>query len=92
MPADELPLAKACQKVLASMQSILGKTSVLCDEKMKAYDARAEKDGRGQDDDAERALRRHIALSNASEVKVVRYVKDILDPPEVEKFKPRKVE
>ena len=40
VPADELPLAKACQKVLASMQSILGKTSEGCKEKMKAYDAR----------------------------------------------------
>ena len=75
------------------MQSILGKTSEGCKEKMKAYDARAEKDGRGLGEDAEKdgAQKRHIALMNASEVKVVRYVRDLLEPPELEKFKPRVV-
>ncbi|KAF2682819.1 Ribokinase-like protein [Lentithecium fluviatile CBS 122367] len=92
VPADELPLAKACQKVLASMQSILAKTSETCHEKMEAYDARVEKEGHGQNDEAERAQRRHLALTNASEVKVVRHVKDILDPPELERFRPTLVE
>jgi pyridoxine kinase len=94
VPADELPLAKACQKVLASMQSILGKTSEGCKEKMKAYDARAEKDGRGRgvEDEAERAQKRHVALMNASEVKVVRHVGDIVGPPELERFTPKVVE
>jgi pyridoxine kinase len=94
VPADELPLAKACQKVLASMQAILGKTTEMCQEKMKAYDARVEKEGRGEGVEAseERAKNRHLALMNASEVKVVRFAKEIVDPPELEKFKPQRVE
>lgn len=93
VPADELPLAKACQKVLASMQAVLAKTTEVCNEKMKAYDARAEKEGRGSGDEAdqESEQRRHLALMNASEVKVVRHVKELLDPPDLERFKPQRV-
>jgi pyridoxine kinase len=93
VPADELPLAKAVQKVLASMQAVLAKTTEICHEKMEAYDARVEKEGRGEGDEAddERTKRRHLALMNASEVKVVRYVKELLDPPDMERFKPQAV-
>jgi pyridoxine kinase len=90
VPAEELPLATAVQKVLASMQAILGKTTEVCQEKMKLYDAREAKEGRGEGDEAdeERQKKRHLALMNASEVKVVRYVKELLDPPDLERFKP----
>ncbi|CAA9964458.1 pyridoxine kinase [Pyrenophora teres f. maculata] len=93
VPADQLPLAKACQKVLASMQAILTKTTEACQQKMKAYDLRAAKEGRGEGDEAdeEMAKKRHLALTNASEVTVVRYVKELLDPPELERFTPRAV-
>ncbi|KAF2187841.1 Ribokinase-like protein [Zopfia rhizophila CBS 207.26] len=91
--AEDLPLAKACQKVLASMQAILGKTTEKCQETMKAYDARATKDGCGVGDEAdeEPAEKRHLALMKASEVTVVRYTKDLLYPPELGKFRPRAV-
>jgi pyridoxine kinase len=94
VPAVELPLAKACQKVLAGMQSILAKTTERCQEKMEEYDARAEKDGCGQGEEAdeERTKKRHLALTNASEVKVVRFMREIADPPDLERFKPRAVE
>ncbi|KAF2270379.1 Ribokinase-like protein [Lojkania enalia] len=94
VPAEELPLAKACQKVLASMQTILAKTTQKCEAAMKAYDARVAKEGRGEGDEAEqeRKNQRHWALMNASEVTVVRYVKDLMDPPEPEKFPPRPIE
>ena len=90
VPAEELPLAKSCQKVLASMQAILAKTTETCHEKMQAYDARAAKEGRGEggEADKETTKKRHLALMNASEVKVVRYVKELLDPPDLERFKP----
>jgi pyridoxine kinase len=88
VPATSLPLATAVQKVLASMQAILAKTTETCHEKMAAYDARAEKEGRGEADEK----KRHLALMNASEVKVVRYVKELLDPPDLGRFKPRAVE
>jgi pyridoxine kinase len=94
VPPEELPLAKAVQKVLASMQSILGKTTEKCKEVMEAYDKRAEKEGcgSGDEDNEDREKRRHLALMNASEVKVVRFVKDIVDPPNLERFKPKAVE
>jgi len=93
VPAEDLPLAKAVQKVLASMQAILTKTTETCQDKMKAYDARAVKEGRGEGDEADEevAKKRHLALTNASEVKVVRYVRDLLDPPNLERFRPTAV-
>ncbi|KAF2634052.1 Ribokinase-like protein [Massarina eburnea CBS 473.64] len=92
--ATELPLAKACQKVLSSMQSILAKTAEQCQEKMEEYDTREEKQGRGLGEEAEeeKQKRRHLALMKASEVKVVRHIKEIVDPPDIERFKPRAVE
>ncbi|KAF2662997.1 Ribokinase-like protein [Lophiostoma macrostomum CBS 122681] len=94
LPADELPLAKACQKVLASMQAILAKTAAKCEREMSDWDARAEKEGcgTGEDDVQDRAQRRHLALMNASEVKVVRYVDALLDPPNLARFEARSVE
>ncbi|KAF1936213.1 Ribokinase-like protein [Clathrospora elynae] len=91
--AEDLPLAKACQKVLASMQAILTKTTETCDGKMAVYDARAEKDGRGEGGEAEeeKGRKRHLALMNASEVTVPRYVRELLDPPDLERFRPRAV-
>jgi pyridoxine kinase len=89
VPAEELPLAKACQKVLASMQAILTRTTSACQEKMAAYDARAAKEGHGVDDEVSK--KRHLALMNASEVTVPRYVNEMLDPPDLERFKPRAV-
>lgn len=76
------------------MQSILNKTTVVCQEKMKAYDARAEKEGCGQGKEAEedRTKKRHLALMEASEVVVPRFLKELVDPPDVERFKPRTVE
>ena len=94
VPADELPLAKACQKVLASMQHILGNTAEKCEAAMREWDSRAKKEGCGSgDEDAQdRERRRHLALMNASEVKVVRHVYALVHPPDLERFKPRKVE
>lgn len=105
---QDLPLAKAVQKVLASMQAVLAKTTEKCEVEMKTWDERARRgsvmspktempvdneDGE-QDGDAEDELakKRHLALMNASEVKVVRYVKDLLDPPDQKRFEPRAVE
>ena len=89
--AEDLPLAKACQKVLASMQAILAKTTERCHEKMEVYDKKAEKEGRGAgregEEDAKR--KRHLALMNASEVVVPRHVSDLVEPPELEQFRPR---
>ena len=92
--AEELPLAKACQKVLASMQAILAKTTETCHSRMEAYDKRVEKEGRGVGQEAEEDMRkkRHLALMSSSEVNVPRYVKDLVEPPELERFRPRALE
>jgi pyridoxine kinase len=93
VPAEELPLAKACQKVLASMQAILAKTTERCKATMEAYDEQTEKEGcgSGEEDHQDREKRRHLALMNASEVKVVRHVKELLDPPDLERFTPKAI-
>lgn len=90
---EDLPLAKAVQKVLASMQAVLAKTTAKCEEKMAAFDKRAAKSSRAEDEDVdgETQSKRHLALMNASEVQVVRYVKELVDPPDLERFKPRRV-
>jgi pyridoxine kinase len=41
--------------------------------------------------DEEITQKRHLALTNASEVTVPRYVKELLDPPDLERFNPRAV-
>ena len=76
------------------MQSILNKTTAACQEKMKAYDARAEKEGCGQGKEAEeeRTKKRHLALMEASEVVVPRFLRELVDPPDVERFRARTVE
>lgn len=84
---EALPLAKACQKVLASMQAVLATTAEACKGKMEAYDAKIERGGGG--DESEK--KRHLALMNASEVVVPRHVRDLLDPPDLGRFSPRAV-
>lgn len=83
--ATDLPLARACEKVLASMQSILAKTSEECGRVMAKYDERIGATGAGND------KIRHLALTNASEVKVVRHVEDIVCPKGVERFRAREI-
>ena len=85
-PAD-LPLAKAAQKVLASMQAVLAKTAETCHERMEVYDSRIARGGGGE----QLEKKRHLALMNASEVVVPRHVRDLLDPPGLERFRPRAV-
>lgn len=91
VPATELPLAKACQKVLASMQAVLTKTADACRDKMEVFEMRMGKVGAGLGGDAEMEKRRHLALTQASEVQVVRHVGELLEPRGLERFTPRAV-
>ena len=70
------------------------KTTETCRARMAEYDKRAEKEGGGVGQEAEDEMRkeRHLALMNASEVTVPRYVKDLIEPPELEKFEPRSLQ
>lgn len=83
---QDLPLARAAQKVLASMQAVLGKTAEACERKMAEYDSRV-----GRSSAVEGEAQRHFALMNASEVVVPRFVRELREPPELERFRPRAV-
>jgi pyridoxine kinase len=95
--AVELPLARACEKVLSSMQLVLEKTLKARDEAMKMYDG--EESGKrgsvgagvegvaGQDSAGKK---RYLAETKAAEVRVVRNVAD-LRSPEV-KFRAKAIE
>ena len=85
--AQDLPLARAAQKVLASMQAVLAKTAERCRKSMDVYDAKIERGGGGE----QVQKKRHLALMNASEVVVPRHVRELLDPPDLERFRPRAV-
>jgi len=88
--ACELPLAKAAEKVLASMHAVLGKTAKAREAEVtrldKAKDS-ALNEGKGAEAGIDQSKERHLKLTKAAEVRVVRNVKDLLDPPDVERFK-----
>lgn len=92
--ASDLPLAKAVEKVLASMQAILGKTA----EYWKAAVQKLEEEEavmgleKGAEGDKQRETRKHLARTKAAEVRVVKHRKDLVDPPELEKFRARNVD
>ena len=95
--APELPLARACEKVLSSMQMVLEKTIKARDEMMSKYDGeesgKKSSVGFGVDSVAggdSEGKKRHLAETKAAEVRVVRNVAD-LRCPEM-KFKAKAVE
>jgi pyridoxine kinase len=82
--AVELPLARACEKVLSSMQTVLEKTVKARDEAMRKYDG--EEGGKkgsvgtgveGVGGGDSEAKKRHLAETKAAEVRVVRNVADL---------------
>jgi pyridoxine kinase len=81
--ATELPLAKACEKVLASMQEVLARTKEARDVEVERYHQRVK--GREEEED-EKKLK--LVKSKAAEVRLVRNV-DCLRHPEV-KYKAEK--
>jgi pyridoxine kinase len=81
--ATDLPLAKATEKVLASMHYVLTKTKEKRDEEMEKYNARV----RGTEDEDEKTLR--LVQSKAAELRLIRNL-DALKNPEV-KFRAEKI-
>ena len=86
VPARELPLAKAVEKVLSSMHLILEKTMKARNEEMRVWEeAETMRNGVGEHGSEEEALdalekRRHLAKSKAAEIRLVRNVRDLLEP------------
>lgn len=81
----ELPLATAAETVLASMHAVLEKTMQAREESVRQIDEEV----RGM---AEGEKKRHLRLTKAAEVRVVRNVKDLLHPPETDRFKAKALE
>lgn len=78
--ATELPLARATEKVLASMHEVLAKTKIARDEEIERWKNVA--GGRGKD---ENVKREGLVRSKAAEVRLVRNVHFLKNP--VVKFK-----
>lgn len=93
--ATDLPLAKATEKVLASMHIILKDTA-------EHYEVAAEKYrdsmdnqlnlGQGEEADEAKEMERHLRLTRAAEVRVVRNAEVLRHPPDVGQFKAQAVE
>jgi len=68
--AAELPLAKATEKTLASMHTVLVKTAASRDKDM----------AEGPAEDIEEEDARHLRITRAAEVRVVRFVDELRHP------------
>jgi pyridoxine kinase len=93
--AEELPLAKAAEKVLASMHVVLKDTAERYERQVemlkKEEESRREGGGEDERTEEERETARHLRLTKAAEVRVVRNAKALREPPVIEGFKARGV-
>jgi pyridoxine kinase len=94
VPATETPLAKAAEKVLASMQAVLGKTYEAYKKAAVEIDAMEEKAGCGTGEEAVKSseMRTRLKKTKAAEVRVVRNVGDLIDPPDQEQYRAQAVD
>lgn len=72
--ATDLPLARAAEKVLATMHVVLTKTKEKRDEEIEKYNSRVQ--GRGEDD----TKRFHLVKSKAAEIRLVRNLEALKNP------------
>ncbi|KAL9623967.1 MAG: hypothetical protein Q9160_001720 [Pyrenula sp. 1 TL-2023] len=84
IPATETPLARATEKVLASMQVVLEKTIEAMDEELKegmksGLSGKTDLDGEGNQDNGEEK-RMYLARTKASEVRVVANAQALREP------------
>lgn len=80
--ATDLPLARATEKVLASMQSVLAKTYECMTVEMASH-----QDKLASLDSKEHGQQMHLLKTRASEVRVVRNVGDLIHPTGIDKFR-----
>ena len=93
IPATETPLAKATQKVVASMQAVLGKTYEAYKELVPAIEAQEERAGCGTGEEAvvSEKLKTHLKKTKAAEVRIVKNVRDLIDPPDGDSYSAKAV-
>lgn len=88
----DLPLAKATEKVLASMHAVLKDTERHYQTVAKRLENGTElNEGKGEEAEKEREMQRHLRLTRAAEVRVVRNVGILRDPPDLGNFKAQAV-
>lgn len=95
VPPTELPLAKAAEKVLASMHLVLKKTMDSRQAELQELENDAKHElntGTGAEADKINERDRHLRLTKAAEVRVVRNWKDLVFPPEIDAFKAHPVD
>jgi pyridoxine kinase len=91
----DLPLAKATEKVLASMHAILKDTAEYYNNAVKKMNDEGENElneGAGEEANKKKETERHLRLTRAAEVRVVKNARLLLDPPDLEMFKAQAVE
>ncbi|KAK4909029.1 hypothetical protein LTR28_000232, partial [Elasticomyces elasticus] len=90
VPAAELPLAKASAKVLASMHVVLQKTMERYEQEVRLLEEEKGRElnvGMGTQVEKDKEMERHLRLTRAAEVRIVRNVRDLLEPPEGDEFR-----
>jgi len=86
--ATELPLAKAAEKVLASMHLVLKKTMDSRQQELEKMEGTEQlNSGIGEEADKDNERDKYLRLTKAAEVRVVRNWKDLVYPPDIEAFK-----
>ena len=93
--ASDLPLAKAAEKVLASMHAALKDTAAhyeAAGKKLSVQQSSELNQGKGDEASEEKEAQRHLTLTRAAEVRVVRNVKALVSPPDLGNFKAQTVE
>lgn len=84
----DLPLAKATEKVLASMHAVLKNTADHYQSVAKSMDETKElNEGKDEEGSQEREMVRHLTLTRAAEVRVVQNSKALREPPDLQSFK-----
>lgn len=92
--AAKLPLARAAEKALASMQVVLGKTHEHMRREMEGAEVHEERKqmGSGDEERRDRDTKTHLRRTKESEVRVVRNAGHLREPPDVGKFKAKAVD
>lgn len=89
----DLPLANATERVLASMHAILQDTAKHYEAKVSQWDEETKlQEGTGEEAEKSQETQRHLMLTRAAEVRVVRNSKLLREPPHLQDFKAQAVE
>ncbi|KAI9662262.1 MAG: putative pyridoxal kinase [Bathelium mastoideum] len=84
-----LPLADAASRVLASMHAVLRATRIARDAEVAELEKREQtmKEPGGEEEKERMDRDRWLGRTKAAEVRVVRHVQELREPPEVERFR-----